>query len=59
MCFNQINKLRDTEYSDGWDTECCFENICHQFPDLYMSSNSRWIYSTETATEGVLLKKCS
>ena len=26
------------------------ENICHQFPDLYMS----WIWSTEAVTCGVL-----
>ena len=30
------------------------ENIRYQFPDLYMSSNSRLIYSTEAATGGVL-----
>ena len=36
------------------DTKYYIENVCHQFPDLYMSSNSRWIYSTEAATSHVL-----
>ena len=41
------------------DTKHYIENICHEFPDLQISSlytsiYTRWIYNMETATSDVL-----
>ena len=42
-CFNDFSKTdseKSEEIHDG-DTNYYIENICHQFPDSYMSLNSR------------------
>ena len=39
--FNKTDSEKMNEEIHDKDTKCYIENICHQFPDFYMSSNSR------------------
>ena len=59
-CFNNFNKTDNEKMNEEiltW-TQNIYWKYIYQFPDLYMSSNSRWIYTTEAANGGVL-KVCN